>query len=53
LNGRYGPYISYKKKNTTIPKNTDPATLTLEQCHELIKAGATRKSGKRKGKKQL
>ncbi|MDK2975817.1 MAG: topoisomerase [Candidatus Marinimicrobia bacterium] len=51
LNGRYGPYISYKKKNTTIPKNTDPATLTLEQCHELINAGAARKSGKRKGKK--
>ncbi len=51
LNGRYGPYISYKKKNTTIPKKTDPASLTLEQCHELIKAGGTKKAGKRKGKK--
>lgn len=51
LNGRYGPYISYKKKNTTIPKKTDPVMLTLEQCHELIKAGASKKSGKRKGKK--
>lgn len=51
LNGRFGPYISYKKKNTTIPKTTDPASLTLEQCHELIKAGAAKKSGKRKGKK--
>lgn len=37
LNGRYGPYISYKKKNYHIPKGQEPKELTLEQCLELIK----------------
>ncbi|MCL2511477.1 MAG: type I DNA topoisomerase [Bacteroidales bacterium] len=38
LNGRYGPYIAHNKKNYRIPKNTDPQSLTLEQCVEIIKA---------------
>ncbi len=37
LNGRFGPYITYKKKNYHIPKGTDPKALTLEECRELIK----------------
>jgi len=36
LNGRWGPYISFKKKNYKIPKDQDPKALTLEQCKELI-----------------
>lgn len=36
LNGRYGPYISFEKKNYKIPTGTDPATLTLEDCLTLI-----------------
>jgi DNA topoisomerase-1 len=40
LNGRYGPYIAYNKKNYRIPKNTEPQALTLEQCQEIIKAAA-------------
>ena len=32
LNGRFGPYIAYKKSNYKIPKGTDPSTLTYEQC---------------------
>ncbi len=36
LKGRYGPYISYEKKNFRIPKNLDPETLTLEECKEII-----------------
>ncbi len=36
LKGRYGPYISYKKKNYPIPKSQDPATLTLEQARQII-----------------
>lgn len=36
LNGRYGPYISYQKSNIKIPKTTDPATLTLQDCLDLI-----------------
>lgn len=43
LNGRYGPYISYQKKNFKIPKSTDPATLTQEECIKLIEKGAGKK----------
>ncbi len=37
LNGRYGPYLVIKKQNYKIPKGTDPATLTLEDCYEISK----------------
>jgi DNA topoisomerase-1 len=36
LNGRWGPYISYKKKNYKIPKGTDPKELSKEDCLKLI-----------------
>lgn len=36
LNGRYGPYIAYKKKNFKIPKSHKPEELTLEQCKTII-----------------
>jgi DNA topoisomerase-1 len=47
LNGRYGPYIAFEKKNYKIPKGTDPESLTPEQCMEIIE-----KSKKAKGKKK-
>ncbi len=37
LNGRWGPYIKFKKKNYKIPKDVDAKKLTLEECQELIK----------------
>lgn len=37
LNGRYGPYISYKKSNYNVPKGVDPQDLTLEACLNIIK----------------
>ena len=45
LNGRYGPYISYKKKNYKIPRKKDAASLTLEECRAIIDddANATRR----------
>ena len=36
LNGRYGPYIAYMKKNFKIPKSQKPEELTLEQCKAII-----------------
>jgi DNA topoisomerase-1 len=45
LNGRYGPYITDKKKNAKIPKDREPRTLTLDECRELIAAAPER--GKR------
>ena len=35
LNGRYGPYIAIGKENVKIPKDTDPASLTREDCLNL------------------
>ena len=36
LNGRYGPYIVYKKQNVKIPKGKDAESLTLEECREIV-----------------
>lgn len=36
LNGRWGPYISYKKQNYKIPKKTEAEKLTLEDCMKII-----------------
>lgn len=37
LNGRYGPYICYKKSNYKLPKDSTPAQLTIEECMDIIK----------------
>ncbi len=48
LNGRYGPYIAFEKNNYKIPKKTDAATLTEEQCRELIASQADTVGKKKK-----
>lgn len=46
LNGRFGPYISYNKKNYRIPKTEEhPEDLTLEACKKLIADSDGKKSG--------
>ena len=38
MNGRFGPYVSYKKKNYRIAKSIIPETLTYEACLALVEA---------------
>ncbi len=44
LNGRFGPYLSYKPQgakkaeNYHLPKDIDPASLTLEKAQEIMKS---------------
>ena len=48
LNGRWGPYIVYKKNNYKIPKNTDASQLSLNDCMALIdKQPAPKKTRKK------
>ena len=35
LNGRYGPYMVIDKQNYKLPKGTDAAALTLEECYKI------------------
>ena len=36
MNGRFGPYISYKKSNYKIPKDTNPSTLSHKDCMAIM-----------------
>ncbi|MGV3561427.1 type I DNA topoisomerase [Larkinella arboricola] len=49
VNGMYGPYISIGKRNVKIPKDVEPASLTLEDCLKL--AGDTGPEEKPKARK--
>ena len=43
LKGRYGPYVTTRKKNARVPKGRDPSELTLEECRELLDAAPARR----------
>ncbi len=49
--GRYGPYVNHGKINATLPRDTDPQSVTMEQAVELIAAKAE-KSGKKPAAKK-
>ena len=50
LHGRYGPYITDKKRNARVPKDREPGSLTLEECKELLAAAPPRGARGRKKK---
>jgi DNA topoisomerase-1 len=50
LNGRWGPYISYKKGNYKIPKKVEAEKLTLEDCMKIIAASPEPKT--KRGRKK-
>ncbi|MCD6564308.1 MAG: type I DNA topoisomerase [Bacteroidales bacterium] len=52
LAGRYGPYISYQKKNFRIPRKNEPESLTFEDCMKIIEEGHKKERQKTKGKRQ-
>ena len=54
LNGRFGPYICYKKANYKIPKDKDAKALTLADCREIVadEANASKSSVRRAAAKK-
>ena len=36
LRGKFGPYLKYGSKNVKLPRGTDPLTISLEACKQLI-----------------
>jgi len=53
LNGRYGPYVTDGTKNARVPKDREPASLTLAECKELLaNAPARGRRGKKKTAKK-
>lgn len=50
LNGRYGPYISYKKSNYKIPKGTAPESLDFDAAMKIVNETETKPATKAKGK---
>jgi DNA topoisomerase-1 len=46
LKGRYGPYVTDRKRNAKAPKDRDPASLSLEECQALLAAAPERGGGR-------
>lgn len=45
LEGRWGPYVKSGKLNAKIPKDTDPSTLTVNDCLELLEKAKDKPKG--------
>jgi DNA topoisomerase-1 len=48
--GRWGPYVTNGKLNASVPKNTDPETLSEEDCLALLDAKQKKNKSKKKKK---
>jgi DNA topoisomerase-1 len=47
MEGRYGPYVKWDKVNATLPKDVEPANVTMEMAVELIAEKAAKKGSKK------
>jgi len=43
MNGRYGPYLKYGRKNVSLSNDVDPEKVTMDQALEAIKEKAKKK----------
>ena len=50
--GKYGPYVKHGKLNATVPKETDPMSVTLEQALPWLEEKAAKKGVKKKATKK-
>ncbi|TKW67391.1 MAG: type I DNA topoisomerase [Paracoccus denitrificans] len=46
MNGRFGPYVKWEKINATLPRDLEPADVTVEKALELIAAKAAKSPAK-------
>jgi DNA topoisomerase-1 len=49
MSGRYGPYVTDGMTNASVPGDTDPASVTIDQAVTLLSARATGKRSRRRG----
>jgi DNA topoisomerase I len=47
LNGRYGPYVTDGERNANVPKDREPASLSLLECQQLLDEKGKAPKGKR------
>ena len=50
MEGRYGPYAKWEKINANLPKDVEPADVTMELAIEMIREKASKKKGGRRKK---
>ena len=46
MSGRFGPYVKWEKINATLPRDLEPADITVENALELIAAKAAKSPAK-------
>ena len=51
MDGKYGPYVKWKKINATLPKETSPEKITLEEAVKLINEKAVKNKNPARKKK--